>query len=87
MKKSYGGVKVKFAEEEHLQSKNYEPEGYDSDPEMYSSNLNFKSPSKKNQKEKGNASKSFLAVDTSSVNLDRKNFKVTVPVPFAFEER
>ena len=31
-KKSYEGVKVKFAEEEHLDTKKYEPDGYDSDP-------------------------------------------------------
>ena len=48
MKKNFSGVKVKFAEEDHLNTKNYEPDGYDSDPEMYSSNImNPKSPTKK----------------------------------------
>ena len=88
MKKNFSGVKVKFAEEDHLNTKNYEPDGYDSDPEMYSSNImNPKSPTKK-IREKGETSKSFYADDLNiPSNLGRKDFKVTVPVPFKFDER
>lgn len=87
VKKNFSGVKIRQAENEIIQ-KNEDIDGYDSDPEIYQSKMNKSSPKKAGRSiKKGEHSQSFLEESKVKSHSQRKEFKVTVPIPFTFDER